>query len=208
MQYLKDEMRNRIVESALIEFREKGYTGASIRNIAKNSGTSPGNIYKYFQGKEDLFETIIGSVYSTVMDSIGQFSKVELNEKAESVFYELMGSIMGIIEDNSLELSVLLNRSEGSRYESCKSTFIDIIADIITGMTRYELSMSGKELKDGFIIRLLSNSLVESISIILMEKEDRSEARALILDLVDIFFGNLTEKLANDKEEFQIGRFY
>jgi AcrR family transcriptional regulator len=196
MQYLKDEMRNKIIASALVEFREKGYSGASIRSIAKNSGTSPGNIYKYFQGKEDLFETIIGSVYSKVMESIGQFGKVELNEKAEAVFYGLMGSIMGLIEENSLELSVLLNRSEGSSYENCKGTFIGIITEIITGMTSFELASRGKELKDGFIISLLSNSLVESISIILLEKEDRAEAKALILDLIDIFFGSLPEKLA------------
>jgi len=196
MQYLKDEMRNSILKSALIEFREKGYTGASIRSIAKNSGTSPGNIYKYFHGKEDLFETIIGTVYSRVMECIGQFSRVELNEHAEAAFFELMGSIMGLIEDNSLELSVLLNRSEGSRYENCKSTFIGIITEVITGMMSYELSSRGKELKDGFIIYLLSSSLVESISMILMEKEDRAEAKALIMDLIDIFFGNLPEKLA------------
>ncbi len=197
MQYLKDEIRSRITESALAEFREKGYTGASIRNIAKNSGTSAGNIYKYFQGKEDLFETVVGSVYSRIMDSIGQFSRVEMNEQAETIFYELMGKIMDLIEDNSLELSVLLNRSEGSSYENCKSTFVDIITGIITGMMSYELSSKGRMLKDVFLIYLLSNSLVESISIILMEKADSSEAKAMILDLIDIFFGNLAEKLAN-----------
>ena len=75
MQYLKDEMRSRITEKALIEFREKGYSGASIRSIAKNSGTSTGNIYKYFHGKDDLYETLVGSVYSKLTDSIRQISE-------------------------------------------------------------------------------------------------------------------------------------
>jgi len=206
MQYLKDEMRSRITEKALIEFKEKGYSGASIRNIAKNSGTSPGNIYKYFKNKDDLYETLIGSVYFKVMDCMEQFSKVELNEKAETVFYELMGKIMLLIEASSLELSVLLNKSAGSRYENCKSTFIGLISEIITGMISYELAIKGEKLKDGFIIYLLSNSMVESISIILTEKDDRAEAKALILSLIDIFFGNLAEKLL--EEELPVGQFY
>ncbi|HEY5576558.1 MAG TPA: TetR/AcrR family transcriptional regulator [Clostridiaceae bacterium] len=196
MQYLKDEMRSKITEKALMEFQEKGYSGASIRNIAKNSGTSPGNIYKYFKSKDDLYETLIGSVYFKIMDCMGQFSRVELNEKAETVFYELMGNIMLLIEESSLELSILLNKSAGSRYENCKSTFICLITEIVTGMISYELASKGKKLKDGFIIYLLSNSMVESISIILMKKEDRAEAKTLILSLIDIVFGNLSEKLS------------
>jgi AcrR family transcriptional regulator len=206
MQYLKDEMRSSITEKALIEFQEKGYSGASIRNIAKNSGTSPGNIYKYFKSKDDLYETLIGSVYFKIMDCMGQFSKVELNEKAETVFYELMGNIMLLIEESSIELSILLNKSAGSKYENCKSTFIGLITELVTGMIKYELSAKGETLKDSFIIYLLSNSMVESISIILMEKEDRAEAKTLILSLIDIFFGNLSEKLS--EEEFPIGQFY
>lgn len=196
MQYLKDEMRSKITEKALMEFQEKDYSGASIRNIAKNSGTSPGNIYKYFKSKDDLYETLIGSVYFKIMDCMGQFSKVELNEKAETVFYELMGNIMLLIEESSLELSILLNKSAGSRYENCKSTFICLITEIVSGMISYELASKGKKLKDGFIIYLLSNSMVESISIILMKKEDRAEAKTLILSLIDIVFGNLSEKLS------------
>ena len=107
-----------------------------------------------------------------------------------------MGNILAIIEESSVELSILLNKSSGSRYENCKSTFIGLISEIITGMISYELASKGKKLKDSFIICLLSNSMVESISIILTEKEDSAEAKALILALIDIFFGNLAEKLS------------
>lgn len=204
MQYLKDEMRNRITESALIEFSEKGYSGASIRNIAKNSGTSAGNIYKYFQGKDDLYENLIGSVYLKVMECMGQFGKVELTENADAVFYELMGTILEIIEESSHELSILLNKSAGSKYENCKNTFINLITDIITGKMGHELASKGKTLKDGLIIYLLSNSLVESISIILQEKRDSSEAKSLILKLIDIFFSDLAEKLSYQKEGYPV----
>jgi len=195
MQYLKDEVRNNITEKALQEFREKGYNGASIRSIAKNSDTSVGNIYKYFNGKDDIYENLIGSVYSRVMSCIEQFSQVKLDENAERVFYGLMGNIMDLVEDNSEELSILFNKSEGSRYENCKSTFTDFITDTVTRMMNYKLGLEGKSLQDNFKIYLLSCSLVNSISIILSEKKDSAEIKRQILDMIDILFGNIFGEL-------------
>jgi AcrR family transcriptional regulator len=199
MQYLKDEVRNNIAEKALIEFREKGYKGASVRAISKNSGTSVGNMYKYFQSKEDLYETLIGSVYNQVMSCMSQFRKVELNQKSENIFYELMENILEIVEESSAELSILLNKSEGSKYENCKITFIDLITNIVTEMMKYELSTKGRILKNNFIIYLLSYNLVESIALILRSKEEGTEIRKLILNIIDIFYGNIGEKLESEE---------
>jgi len=203
MQYLKDEIRNNIAEKALIEFKQKGYTGASIRTISKNSGTSVGNMYKYFQSKEDLYEALIGSVYNQVMIQIAQFSKVELNEKAENIFYELMENILEIVDENSTELSILLNKSEGSKYENCKITFIDLITNLVTEMISYELSLKGKQLKDNFILHLLSYNLVESIALILISKDDSVEIKKLIIIIIEIFYGNIAEKL----DSYQMGEY-
>lgn len=195
MQYLKYEVRNSIVEEALKEFMEKGYEGASIRNIARKSNTSVGNIYKYFESKEDLYENLIGSVYHRLMDYISQFDKVELNEKAQLIFYELMEKIMEIFNENSTEIAILLNRSSGSKYENCKSIFVDFISRIVTESMKYELSMKGKRLRDDFVIYLVSYSLVESIAIIVKERHDGEEVRKLILNMIDIFFTDIVNKL-------------
>jgi AcrR family transcriptional regulator len=195
MQYLKYEVRNSIVEEALKEFMEKGYEGASIRNIARKSNTSVGNIYKYFESKEDLYENLIGSVYHRLMDYISQFDKVELNEKAQLIFYELMEKIMEIFNENSTEIAILLNRSSGSKYENCKSIFVDFITRIVTESMKYELSMKGKRLRDDFVIYLVSYSLVESIAIIVKERHDGEEVRKLILNMIDIFFTDIVNKL-------------
>lgn len=195
MQYLKYEVRNSIVEEALKEFMEKGYEGASIRNIARKSNTSVGNIYKYFESKEDLYENLIGSVYHRLMDYISQFDKVELNEKAQLIFYELMEKIMEIFNENSTEIAILLNRSSGSKYENCKSIFVGFISRIVTESMKYELSMKGKRLRDDFVIYLVSYSLVESIAIIVKERHDGEEVRKLILNMIDIFFTDIVNKL-------------
>lgn len=195
MQYLKDEVRKKIAEEALKEFKLRGYKGASIRNIAKKSATSVGNFYKYFDSKDDLYENLIGSVYHRMMDYINQFNKVEFNEKTENIFYELMEKIMEIFQENSVELMILLNKSESSRYENCKSTFIDFITKIVTEKMKYELSLQDKVLSNNFIIYLISYNLVESISIILREKEDGSEVRKLILEIIDILYKDIVIRL-------------
>lgn len=195
MQYLKDEIKKKIAEEALKEFKLRGYKGSSIRNITKNSTTSVGNFYKYFSSKDDLFENLIGSVYHKMMEYINQFNKVEFNERTEDIFYELMEKIMEIFNDNSIELTILLNKSDGSKYENCKSTFIDFITKIVTEKMKYELSLQNKELKDNFIIYLVSYNLVESISIILKEKEDGTEVKMLILDIIDILYKDIVSKL-------------
>jgi hypothetical protein len=198
MQYLKDEVRNSMAKEALKEFMEKGYEGASIRSIAKKSNTSVGNIYKYFSSKEDLYENLIGSVYHRLMDYISKFDKVELNEKAQIIFYELVEEIMEIFNDSSAEISILLNQSKGSKYENCKSIFIGFITRIVTERMQYELSLTGKKLRDNFIIYVISCSLVESIAIIVREKQDGEEVKKLIVNLIDLYYTDIINKLDSE----------
>lgn len=202
MQYQKDEVRNRIIEEALKEFNEKGYKAASIRSIAKKSNTSVGNIYKYFKSKEDLHDTLVGSVYDRLVGYTKKFNKVELNDKAEIIFYQLADEIMEIFNENSIEISILLNQSKGSKYENCKSIFTDFATRIVTEKMQYELSLKGKKLRDNFIIYLLSCSLLESIAITVKKQSNGAEVKRLILNLIDIFYNrNIIEKL--DIEDIQ-----
>lgn len=195
MQYLKFEVRKNIVEESLKEFKEMGYKATSIRSIAKNSQTSVGNFYKYFHSKDDLYEKLIGPVYDRIMNYINQFNSIEINEKADEIFYELMEKIMEIFKGSSTEITILFNKSEGSIYENCKKNFVDFITRIVSEKMKYELSLQSKRLKNNFIIYLMSYNLVENISIILREKEDETEMKKLILDIIDIFYSNILSKL-------------
>lgn len=49
------EVRERIVTAALQVFGDKGYHGATIADVVRQSGLSVGAIYTYFKGKDDLF---------------------------------------------------------------------------------------------------------------------------------------------------------
>lgn len=54
----KAERRERIIESALKIFAEKGFQDATISEISKAAGVSDATVYEYFNSKEELLFTI------------------------------------------------------------------------------------------------------------------------------------------------------
>jgi AcrR family transcriptional regulator len=51
--------RERLLETAIGMFAEKGYTGTSVREIVERAGVSKPVLYYYFQSKEGLFLAIL-----------------------------------------------------------------------------------------------------------------------------------------------------
>ena len=50
-----------IHKAAKEEFLEKGFKGASLRNIVKTAGMTTGAFYGYYGSKEELFSALVGS---------------------------------------------------------------------------------------------------------------------------------------------------
>jgi AcrR family transcriptional regulator len=57
------EVRDRILRQALKEFSKSGYAGARVDRIAEKAGVNKQLIYYYFQSKENLFRSVIQSVW-------------------------------------------------------------------------------------------------------------------------------------------------
>ena len=49
----------KIQQAAMEEFSEKGFQGASLRQIVKQAGVTTGAFYGYFSSKEALFASIV-----------------------------------------------------------------------------------------------------------------------------------------------------
>ena len=76
-QVKKEELKNDIIEAAKNEFLNKGYEGASMRQIADKAHTTLGNLYNYFTNKEEL----LGVVLSPSIKSLNKLVEVHLNEE-------------------------------------------------------------------------------------------------------------------------------
>ncbi|MCI6429928.1 MAG: TetR/AcrR family transcriptional regulator [Lachnospiraceae bacterium] len=56
--------RDRILDSALTLFSEKGYDGVGVDLIAENAGIKGPSLYRHFKGKEDILNCLIEKVGS------------------------------------------------------------------------------------------------------------------------------------------------
>lgn len=52
-------VRERILETALDEFYECGFHGATMRNLAKSAGCSAANVYNHFENKSEILVEIL-----------------------------------------------------------------------------------------------------------------------------------------------------
>jgi AcrR family transcriptional regulator len=57
----------RIVHAARERFLVQGVDGASLRQIAKDAGTSIGMVYYYFKTKDELFLAVVEEVYAVLL---------------------------------------------------------------------------------------------------------------------------------------------
>jgi len=56
--------KRRLEDAALALFRERGYHGVGIRDIAREAGVSMGNLYNYFEHKEQIYVSILERLYA------------------------------------------------------------------------------------------------------------------------------------------------
>lgn len=55
---LTDKKRENIIEAAIAEFKEKGFREAKTTSIAKKANVSSRTLYKHFESKDILFQTV------------------------------------------------------------------------------------------------------------------------------------------------------
>ena len=58
----KERQRGEMLTAALELFSKRGYHGVSMHEIAKKAEFAIGTIYKFFRGKEDLYESLMSDV--------------------------------------------------------------------------------------------------------------------------------------------------
>ncbi|HEY9191327.1 MAG TPA: helix-turn-helix domain-containing protein, partial [Methyloversatilis sp.] len=57
---INEARRSLILDAARSAFLELGLDGASLREIAKRAGYTPGAIYSYFSSREDIYAALLG----------------------------------------------------------------------------------------------------------------------------------------------------
>lgn len=123
----------KIQQSALEEFSEKGFLGASLRQIVKNAGVTTGAFYGYFSSKEALFASIVEPHAAALMGRFmeAQTGFAELPEKEQPAHMgEASGNYVEWMVDYICEhrepVKLLLCRADGTSYEHFIHNMVEV----------------------------------------------------------------------------------
>jgi AcrR family transcriptional regulator len=170
---LVEKRRKHLIDAATKIFMEKGYHQTSIRDIAKETSFSMGNLYDYISKKEDILylvhQNMINSVYRGLFDI--------KEDEFEIKFGELKEIIRNALErtfDFQDEI-ILLYRESGSLSKEMLSPILTLESRYI-GMFKRLLDEANK--RRGYKIRdtnFLANLIVYLISFLSLRRWNLQE---------------------------------
>ena len=168
-QKLKEETRKAIIEAAKEEFLEKGFEDASMRNIAAKANITVGNIYRYFQNKEELNAFIVAETSDDISRLLNSL-KVEHLSKEPRVFEmksdplqlekmvnDLSFSLCRLYQEKGTSFNILL-RDENS----CK-TFKEWFKKTIGDLMRQSYSLSDRKRQVDILSDAYSSAVYEGL---------------------------------------------
>lgn len=177
MQVLKDEIRDRILDSTQRIINEEGIDKVSIRKISVSSNTSPANIYNYFVSKNSIIEYIVKPY---VEETEKLLDKLFLHLKAnnETDFEECKKFIRNCVIEFSEKLYKFFKYADNSIYEILTDKkYVEQLEYYISKLLKesyyniFKLSTI-KESDKSVMITLTSKSLVNCIYYLYENLED------------------------------------
>lgn len=131
-QYLKEDVRTRILDAALEQLAAQGYEGATMAAIAAAADISTGNVYRYYGGKEKLFEAVVPpalvrrfrDLLSARLEAAQDLDDV-LDLDEEHPYWTAAGRLLDFAVEHRLETVVFLGRAGGTRYETVGEEVVD-----------------------------------------------------------------------------------
>jgi AcrR family transcriptional regulator len=128
-QVLKDDVRERILVSALQVFAAHGYVGATMTAIAEGAGLGTASLYRYYASKGELFDAVVTPALAERFESLLEqrvraLAHVALSDAPRSVDDHGEDMLRFWVE-NRLAVVVLLDRAEGTAYAHYGERFVE-----------------------------------------------------------------------------------
>ncbi len=122
-----------LLEAGKREFLEKGFQGASLRNIAASLGVTTGAIYGYYTDKEAMFDALVSEPSQELVERYREvqktFSARPLEEQVNNLpeVPEIEAAwMMAYIYDHFDAFKLITCAAAGTRYEH----YLDTLAEI------------------------------------------------------------------------------
>ena len=122
-----------IEQAAMHEFLEKGFQGASLRQIVKNAGVTTGAFYGYFSSKEALFNALVephaAALMGRFMEAQTSFAELPEEEQVSHMGDESGNYVRWMVDyicQHRDPVKLLLTRSEGTSYERFVHNMVEV----------------------------------------------------------------------------------
>ena len=126
MQVLKEDIRGRILTVARQQFGLKGYSKASMREIAELAGIGVGNIYNYFTNKDELFREVVRPVLHALEAMLQEHHGIRGEDimmmRSEEYLKSCIDEYVSLIDKHRGLMEILLFRAQGSSLEHFRET--------------------------------------------------------------------------------------
>lgn len=121
---LKGEATKRhLLELARDEFLKKGYSEASVRNIAKTAGLTTGAIFRYYPDKAALFDALVAEAADNLMAQFKAAQEAhydlipaEKTTKSRELSTDYLNYFINYIYDHFDAFKLVVCCAEGTRY--------------------------------------------------------------------------------------------
>lgn len=137
-----EKTKDLILTAAIKEFANNGYQGARMNSIAKISGVNKALIHYYFKSKEDLYKSVLESIFADKHNNNFTFNKSKYNLTPPQKFYSFiyfMSKTHPNISNNDGYRIYFWELAEGNKF----------IAPLIKRYTIPRLEMILKIIQDG-----------------------------------------------------------
>ena len=126
----------KIQRAALAEFLDKGFLGASLRQIVKNAGVTTGAFYGYFSSKEALFASIVephaAALMGRFMEAQTTFAALPEDEQPAHMGVESSDCVHWMVDyicSHPEPVKLLLTKAEGTSYEHFVHNMVEVEVD-------------------------------------------------------------------------------
>lgn len=101
-----ERSRQRILETAIVLFAERGFAGASVDEIVEASGVNKRMVYHYFGSKEKLFQAALAAEYDK-LEAL-ELEALRPEEPIEKVVNDLVSVYFSFLQTNPEFIQLLL----------------------------------------------------------------------------------------------------
>jgi AcrR family transcriptional regulator len=183
----KPEVRDAFVAAAAETFAELGYAATTMADVAARAGSSVGNLYKYFDGKQQLFEA---AVPAELVHELSRRTQARIRAlgtakdirelAADAHYHALAGDLLDYCFVHRAAVVLVLARAEGTPFASFTQDFVEKLVRWALDYARTAYPALEVTPLFRFVLRHAYTSFIAAVAEALRQFPDEAEARVVI----------------------------